>query len=393
MSGRYSMVSSKALSPLLVAATFATALSQISAARADTETERIKTRIESEVRSLEEFLRAGRDESGITPDRRDTPYQTEVMRLNVAPQLLGYLELHKASGNATHLQEAVARGDYLIRNLKSVLRRRLYDGMIAYAFLQLHEQTQELRFLKAGQDVNRYLMDYDDREIRLNTGLMTVMGFAQQYRLKPDAKLLKRIRELLVLLKSDQNPDGSFAHAHGGVDTHYSAWMAMQLVLIQRSLGPGVLKQEIDAVQEPLAKFLSERVRTTEAGGFAAGEPRYEETVCKAPDQPRTCRKVYFYGTKTANRPEYDSRGWSNELAYHVLVQAHPALANNAAKTESILDFMGSVKNQVAYPDKWRYPVDAIANPDQGPFGNQSRSVLRTSVVFWTLAVTLNEAF
>lgn len=351
----------------------------------------ITQRIKAQVASIEEFLRSRRSAEGVSPDIRDTPFQTEVMRLNIAPQALGYLEYYRSSKNPAHLAEAVSRGNYLIAHMDDVLRGKVYDGMIAYTLFALYEATHQENFRIYADHIVSAMMHYNESKLVLNTGLMALMGFAASYRLDKKPEVLNKIRRALVQLKLDQNADGSFRHAfETGVDTHYSTWMAMELVLIRRVLGPNVLKYEIEASLKPLVSFISTRTRLTSADGFAAGEPRYQEVICQK-ENSGSCRTVYYYAAKTANEPEYDTRGWTNELGYHIFVHTSPLLAGQIDQAGSVLDFLKSIEVQGSYPDKWRYPVDAADSPAQVPFGNQARSVLRTSMVFWCLAASLNE--
>jgi hypothetical protein len=355
----------------------------------------LREELRAQLVGAERFLRGRKDQaSGITPDFRDTPYITEVMRLNVTPQLLGYLELHRATGSRDALAEATDRGRYLLDHLPQVLRGRAFDGMAAYALIELGIRSGDSVYSEAGLNIADRLLQLERHEIHLNRGLMAVMGWAQAHRVNPDDRWLSAIDRALLDVSAEQNPDGSFAHDYGGTDLHYSAWIAMQLLLIRRSLGHD---SEFDArlarILVPLRAFLAGRVSFEASDDFAAGEPRTEERQCEkpAPDHEPVCRTTYYYGAKTAWKAEYDSRGWSNEPAYHTLAHVSRFASVDYPRARLALGFLTSIAKDGAWADKWRHPVDEKLNPEQAPFGNQSPSVIRTSVVFWTLAVALNE--
>lgn len=370
-----------------------------------------------EVVATEQFLRETKTADGISPDVRDTPFPTEVMRLNIAPQLLGYLELHRYEGSDAALLEAQARGEYLIANFDQVVRKKSYDGMIAYALLSLYEKIPLDAYRAHAKVILDQLVTLPREKRQLNTGLMAAMGFARALSLEWDPLYFHAFSETILDLASHQNADGSFPHAYGGVDLHYSAWMVMQLVLIERDLARVVvpkarkgvpswapslqtvrlkLKQSLGA----LSGFVGSRISNRPDLDYAAGEPRYHDRVCeeveaKAPDvTPLTCREVYYFGTKTAKRAEYDSRGWSNELGYHVFTLVSPmsrGIKKAKDKARHVLSFMTSISVQGRYPDKWRYPVDAVLNPEQAPFATKAESTIRSSIIFWSLAASLNE--
>jgi hypothetical protein len=331
----------------------------------------------------ESFLHEGKTGEGITPERRiiDTP--SEGIRLNVLPQALGYLELYRHDGQLAHLQEAVDRMDYVLLHWDQAVRHRSYDGMLAYALLEFASQTGKIDYLAHAELVLAELMALPEKELRGNTGLMMGMGLARAYQLSPKPETLAKLADILAIQKAYQNPDGSFPHAYDGADLHYSSWMAMELILMKDCLGQ-TLRAEIEALLAGLRAFLSGRIALQGSAVTRLGEPSYQELVCSPSG---VCQNRFYYAKATASQPEYDTRGWSNEASYEILAFDRLGLLPQA---EASASFLAGLENDRAFPDKWAYPNDPVTEPGQYALSTDARSVLRTSVIFWSLAVTAN---
>jgi hypothetical protein len=263
--------------------------------------------------------------------------------------------------------------NFLVRNFNEALRGKSYDGMAGYVLLCAYQDTQMPEYKKFGDIVTGKMMDMPLDKIRGNSGLMAAMGLAKAYELDYSRQVLKKLSAIFYDLARIQNRDGSFPHAYDGEDTHYTGWMVMEMILISPSL-PSTLQSELRLMMDRAGKFLSYRIGPQ-------GEPQYEAQVC---DSNQNCHPEYYYAKKTSNTPEYDTRGWSNELGYEIL-SFH--FLGYPAEEKAVRSFLETLPKDGAFPDKWAYPSDPASEPDQYPWSLDPQSVTRTSLLFWELAV------
>jgi hypothetical protein len=162
--------------------------------------------------------------------------------------------------------------------------------------------------------------------------------------------------------------DGSYPHLCARApDVHYTGWMTMELIVIARELDDPARRE----LALRAAPFLAARVGP-------GGEPQYW-ALCE------TCpgRVAIYFSLGGGCALDYDTRGWLNELGYLALAfdqAGDPRYAD-------VLGFLAAHEDHGAFPDKWAYfppPSDPIL-----VWGNEPHSVIRTSVLFWTLAVIL----
>src|SRR5690606_27935029 len=144
---------------------------------------------------------------------------------------------YRATAEEYFLEEASARGRYLLRNLEQLTRQRGYDGMIAYTLLRLYEHTSLPEFFQAGDQSVRNLMHLraspsrSTNAFRPNVCLLAGMPYAPHSRRRGERAVLRGLQSTLATLPVDQRPNGAFPHAFMTreltMDLHYSSWMAM----------------------------------------------------------------------------------------------------------------------------------------------------------------------
>ena len=190
---------------------------------------------------------------------------------------------------------------------------------------------------------------------------MAAMALAEDARATGSVASLQKVHEILLGVAREQNRDGSFPHyCYRSRDIHYSAWMAMELILIAERVEDPLLDRLLSGVNG----FLGGRVDL-------AGATRYEEPG------PSGARAV-FYSAGTGC-PDYDTRGWTNELGYTAMLFDH----FRDPRYHGVAEKLCQLQDGGAFADKWGYPPDAL-DPIL-PWASASRSVIRTSVVFWSL--------
>jgi hypothetical protein len=159
-----------------------------------------------------------------------------------------------------------------------------------------------------------------------------------------------------------QHADGSFDHVcEGARDVHYTAWIAMEMDLILRLVPDAGLARALEGAQQ----FLSSRIA-------ADGTIAYQDVLAGG-------ATVVYYSTP-ACPSDYDTRGWTNELGYHALL--FDRLRD--ARYTAIMARLASLQSQGAWPDKWGY-LPSWKDPSY-VWSIAPRSVVRTSLVLWSLA-------
>jgi len=326
---------------------------------------------------------------GITSDARYSLNPAEVIRLSIVSQLLAFNELAAVDTLRSNVLDVKARADFLIEHLSEIRSGSAFDGMLGYALLGAYEITGDARYFDAGGRIAREVMRYRGNASTLNWGLMSAMATAKYYAITGDEQAFARTESIVSSLSASQHSDGSFPHyCAGSKDVHYTAWMGMELIHVRRHMPSPVL----DEILGRVAGFLSKRV--TEDGRTSYQNP------CTL---TRTCAEYYF-SRASGCAFDYDTRGWINELGYTGLVldvATHasfggqsPSASSAAAELESlahraVMSFLYDLEDHGAVSDKWDYlPVQddpiyvwSVGNP----------SVIRSSVVFWSLATAYRE--
>jgi hypothetical protein len=307
------------------------------------------------------FLR--REESGgATLDPRRLFNLPEEIRLSVVPQLLGYCELQPLAWREDSTLSLVERADFLIQGMDAFRAYDAGDGMLGYALLRAFEITGNPRYQEAARPIVETCLALDLSQLRLNRGLMAALVLAQHHRMTGDESALAKAREIVWLTAREQHADGSFAHVcPPSRDVHYTAWMAMELHLLGRILDDPVIPSALGRAHA----FLQDRVGLD-------GITSYEKPIALD-------RMLYYYSLPTCPG-DYDTRGWTNELGYL-------ALLFDRFKDERyrpVIGHLATLEDKGAFPDKLGYWP-----PPEDPFygwASASRSVIRTSLIFWSLA-------
>lgn len=303
-----------------------------------------------------------REESGgVTLDSRHFFSFPEHLRLTVVPQLLAFCELHRVSPTESRWLDLVERADFLVRMGPNARSGDPADGMLAYALLKAYELTGNSTYRDAAQPiVSGFLVAPVTGDV--NRVLMAGLSLAMHHRLTSDPVASTRLLEILLLVARSQHADGSFDHVCAGArDVHYTAWTAFELELMARVYEDASVTRILDRAQT----FLQQRVGN--------------DGITSYQDQMASGATIYYY-SKPMCSSDYDTRGWVNELGYHaVLFDRARDYRYNVMMTR-----LASLDVQGAWPDKWAY-LPAAGDPSY-VWSTSPRSVVRTSLVLWTLA-------
>jgi len=307
---------------------------------------------------------------GVAIDARYVVNYTEAVRLSVTSQLLGYDELYRVHPTARLRRDIVQRADFLIARLDQVLSGSPFDGMLGYALLQAYEMVGEPRFLESGTLIVDQLEAIPRGELILNGGLMSAMAFTEYHHVTGDPVSQQAAHDVLASLPPYQHADGSFPHwCTCSRDVHYTDWMAMELILIRRTLDDPV----IEPMLERMDAFLRGRVDPS-------GVTRYEDPCSDYPG----CR-TYYYSIATGCSIDYDTRAFTNELGYTALLFDH----FHERQYAPVMRFLDSLEKDGAIPDKWDFWP-----PPGDPYyvwTAADTSVVNMSVIFWSLAAIVGE--
>jgi hypothetical protein len=346
--------------PIARAFLLAIALAGPSAARAQT------AELAATVGRIDAFMQR-HEVDGVTRETRVLPNETEEIRLSVVPQLLAYHELWRAAGGHGHEEDIVARADFLVVHQPAITTNTAFDGMLGYALLGAWEATGRAEYRDAALPIVLRCLTLTGNQLTLNWGLMGAMTLARWHRLTGDAAATLKVDATLRTLPGWQNGDGSFPHYCAGTrDMHYTSWMTQELLLVRAEMAHGL----IDVLVSRALPFLEHNVDV-------AGEPQYGWFCTK-----RTgCALVYW--SRGAGCNDYDTRGWINELGY----LAYALEGRPAGVQERVLGYLAALEGEGAWRDKWRYPPEAYDPIYVWASGDPS--VIRTSVVFWSLAALL----
>jgi hypothetical protein len=193
---------------------------------------------------------------------------------------------------------------------------------------------------------------------------MVAMATAEYARLTGDGVATQKTRDILGLLPPYQHDDGSFPHwCMGSTDVHYTDWMAMELILIQRMMEDA----RIGPMLERMGGFIEARID-------AAGMTHYQEPC---PGDP-SCT-LYYYSRETGCAYDYDTRGITVEPSYSALLFDHV----HSPKYAAVMGFLLTLENRGTFADQWGYwpPPD----DPQYPWTVADTSVANMSIIFWSL--------
>jgi len=303
--------------------------------------------------------------AGITKDPRYDKNPAETIRLSIVSQLLGFCDLYAADPRPGYYQDIVDRADFVSVHISEILGHSAFDGMAAYSLLQAYDVTHDQKYMDAALPIVNYCRGLGGFNNTLNWGLMAAMAISKYYALTGDTGALRKTRAILASCRYWQHPDGSFPHyCTWTADVHYSAWMGMELLHIRRYVDD----PNIDPMLQGIDTFLDGRVGVD-------GVTSYE----RACSDDQDCYD-YFDSYRSGCTIDYDTRGWINELGYTAMVFDHFETPKYAA----VVDRLYSLGPRGVFPDKWDY-FPAETDPIY-PWGSADSSVIRTSVVFWSLA-------
>ncbi len=317
---------------------------------------------------IDRYFRQHRVE-GVTMDARYAYDPHEAIRMSVVCQLLGYAELFKSRPTSRIRRAVTGEADFLVAHLDDVRSHGPFDGMLGCSLLDAYEATGDARYLEAGGIVVDELMTIPTRECILNGGLMVALATAKRYVLTGDVLAGQKTRDILTLLPPFQNQDGSFPHwCRGSEDIHYTGWMAMELVTLDRIMPDA----RIEPILDRMGGFLDARVDS-------AGLSHYEGPC---PDYPGCMR--YYDSRRTGCGIDYDTRGWTVEPAYSAQLFDHL----HSPKYLPTMRELISHERGGTFADKWEF----LPPPDDAEYfwSIADTSVANMSINFWVLATILS---
>lgn len=305
---------------------------------------------------------------GVTMDWRYSVIPSEEIRQSVVCQLLAYVELSRLDARTRLRMEIVRHADFLLGRLDEVRSFSPFDGMLAYGLLAAYEITHEQRFLDAGTLMMTDLLAIPTYQCVLNGGLMVAMATAEYWRLTGDARAGQKTHDIVAQLVPYQNEDGSFPHwCHGSRDIHYTAWMAMELVHIDRMIEDSYIEPFLST----MSAFLERRIALD-------GRANYEEPCPDVPD----CT-LYYYSRATGCDYDLDSRGWTVEPAYCGLLFDR----QGSPKYQPVMSFLDSLEEGGTLADLYGY-WPPPSDPEY-PWTIADTSVVNMSVILWALSTTV----
>jgi hypothetical protein len=307
---------------------------------------------------------------GVTLDSRFDINPPEAIRQSVVCQLLGYAELEALHPRRRFVTAMSRDADYLIAHLAEVRSHTPFDGMLGYSLLAAWQATHAARHLAAARLVVDEMLAIPTEECILNGGLMVAMATAKDAELFGSAASDAKTRAILAQLASFENSDGSFPHwCVGSRDIHYTGWMAHELIHLERMTG----EPSIAPMLARMGAFMESRIGPT-------GASVYEEPC---PDVPG-CVSAY-YSRATGCYYDYDTRGWTVEPGYQLLLFDHL----HSAKFARVFRFMRSLERDGTFPDLYAY-WPPPSDPEY-PWTIADTSVANMSIIFWSLATALRD--
>lgn len=307
--------------------------------------------------------------SGVTIDSRFDINPPEAIRMSVICQLLGYAELQRARPCQRLREDITTDGDYLLAHLAEIRSHTPFDGMLGYALLSAWEATGASRFRDAARSVVDEMLAVPTQECVLNGGLMVAMATGKHFLLTGHAPSATRTHDILAQLLAYQNADGSFPHwCQGSRDIHYTGWMAHELVHLGRMTDDPVVPLALAR----MSAFMADRIA-------ADGRSRYEAPCPGVPG----CFE-YYDSRRTGCSYDYDTRGWTVEPGYQLLLFDH----TRSTAYRPVMKFLLSLEANGTFPDLYDYwppPEDP-----EYPWTTADTSVANMSIVFWSLATIVS---
>lgn len=322
------------------------------------------------VRRLDRYLQEFQQEGGVTMDWRYSVSPSEEIRQTVVCQTLAYVELYRLEPRARLRLEIERHADFMLGRLAEIRSHSPFDGMLAHALLAAYATTGQKRFLEAGRDIVDELMAIPTQQCVLNGGLMLAMGISQYALLTGDAAAQQKTSDILAQLASYQNPDGSFPHwCVGTRDIHYTGWMAMELIHLERMTHHASIPQYLAS----MTAFLESRIGVD-------GRASYQE-----PDPSSPGDTLYYYSRASGCWYDYDSRAWTVEPAYCALLFDHM----QSSTYMPVASFLASLENGGTWKDQYAYwppPEDP-----EYPWTIADTSVVNMSIIFWALTTAVTD--
>jgi hypothetical protein len=314
------------------------------------------------VRRMDDFVQR-HETDGIAFDPRALPYPTEVVRLTIVPQLLGYVDSYRREPSARILADVRERADYLVAHFDAASSGTAFDGLMGYALYQAYDVVGDTAYLSRAERVAEMCRHFPEEANRLDWGLMSALPIAEHYRRSGNVKSLDALNDILAWTAAVQNPDGSFPHyCIGSRDIHYTAWIAVELRLLHRS----VRSRVADAMFLSASDFLERRIGPD---GLAVYSDSCTTTGCK-----------WYTSFETGCDIDYDTRSWVNEIGYEAYVFA----AGRRRPLELVVKALDVFETDGGVPDKYAH-IPPPSDPTH-IWSVGDPSIIRTSLVFWMIA-------
>jgi hypothetical protein len=233
------------------------------------------------------------DFRAVLDDPRYASNKTEAARLSIVCQLLGYAELNSVHPSPGYKKQIYARARYLVDNLQTVKSGTAFDGMLALAFMKAYIVTGDPVFWNSAGLLIPKLLELDGFRATLNWGLMMAMAFTQYYELSGDESAHAKALEIIESLQGYQQLDGSFPHyCPGSKDIHYTAFMGLELVIIQRMMP----SDGAEDVLQKISDFLATRVNANGETRYVDPVPRDRSVRVTTTDSPRAAGRTTTRG-------------------------------------------------------------------------------------------------
>jgi hypothetical protein len=199
---------------------------------------------------------------------------------------------------------------------------------------------------------------------------MVALATAKDAELFGSAASAAKTRAILAQLVRFQNADGSFPHwCFGSRDIHYTGWMAHELIHLERMTGDPVIAPMLAR----MGAFMALRIGPD-------GASVYEEPCTDYPG----CVNAY-YSRATGCDYDYDTRGWTVEPGYQLLLFDHV----KSPEFAPVFRFMRSLERRGTFPDLYAY-WPPPSDPEY-PWTIADTSVANMSIIFWSLATALRD--
>lgn len=309
------------------------------------------------INSIDHFLRT-RKVGLFTPDPRSLTPEGEVIRLNVVPQALGYLNLYESTRQPRYLREANDRLQHLLNIGPETYGAGVRTGMIGYAFLRGYQASGRQEYLNAATEIAEGCLVQPLPHRWMNGGLMCGFHLAVMWKQTGDVRYQTESRKIAERTSVWQYPNGSWPHQPhpDGGNTSYTAWMTTEL-LMMRQADPG--SNLNDFLLSKALDFLSQRVNPD-------GSLNYSDAQ----------------GSYYADPGNADSRYSTGELANVAVDLAAGGRRDQAnALLRKLFSYELPNPNRGGYPDKY----DLINPSNLWETGNPS--VVRTSLILWYLSM------